>query len=168
MTLDLSYKVASTADVNHILELFKQTSLRLKQEGIEHWVVWQNPPQSKIDEIENACLEGQFYFGYLKEEFVGMFRLMNVDLPYWGKMDDEAYYLHALCVLPKFKGLSIGIEFINKAIELAKSNRIPILRLDCNKNNPVLPSYYEKLGFNKVGEVTMPHSVNNLYELYLD
>jgi len=96
-----------------------------------------------------------------------MYRLSQEDLDYWGPNNDGALYIHSLVTHPDFVGKGIGHQMIADVIRDMKTRNQTLLRLDCHAGNKKLCTYYEQLGFEKVGEKLMPHSLNNLYELYL-
>ncbi len=93
-----------------------------------------------------------------------MYRLMEVDLKYWGEQSDSAYYIHSLVVHPDYKGQQIGAQIIETIQGLAKVNKKEFLRLDCDSANPALCDYYRNLGFQEAGLIELELSVNMKFQ----
>lgn len=147
-----------------ILNLLKIAAVHLKVKDIDQWDYWLDPPQERLEWVKSGLENGQFHFIKSNEQLIGMYRLMNEDSLYWGKQDQDAYYLHSLVVKPQYAGKAIGQQIIDQLKNQAKFNGKSLLRLDCHAGNKALCNYYEKQGFLKVGQVQMPYSLNNLYE----
>lgn len=163
-------KVAYTKENEQIIiNLLKHAATWLKQEGIDHWRVWLDPTEERLNWMQEGLNNEQFYFLYtVKKDLIGMYRLMYNDELYWGKTEDKAAYIHSLVVKNDFKGQGIGAKVLNIIEEELKDKKIDFFRLDCNGENTRLCSYYEREGFEKVGEIKMPHSLNFLYEKKLN
>lgn len=155
---------ATNSNLNTILIMLKNASTSLNKKGIEQWAYWQNPPQEKIDWLTQGILNNEFFFVHSDNKLIGMFRLLFEDELYWGKQIKAAGYIHSLVIKPAFKGNQFGTKIIQRIEQNLLTENIKLIRLDCVSNNNGLCSYYEKLGFIKVGEVKMPLSLNNLYE----
>ena len=162
--MNFKFRQAHQNDLNEALNMLKEAATNLKSKEIEQWDFWLNPTQEKITWIREGFENNEFYFIIQNDITIGMFRLLDEDMLYWGKEQEKATYIHSLVVKPEFSGNRIGEKIIEKLGENAKNERIYILRLDCNAANKKLCHYYEKQGFVKVREKQMPHSLNNLYE----
>tara|TARA_B100001758_G_scaffold179545_1_gene156270 strand:+ start:166 stop:672 length:507 start_codon:yes stop_codon:yes gene_type:complete len=150
-------------ELNIVLEMFKDAAIRISKKNIDHWQYWKNPPQEKVNWVKEGLINKQFYFIVsINDEVIGMIRVLNKDLLYWGDNEDRARYIHSLTIKEKFNGLGLGAAVLNE-IEKEAIN-CDYLRLDCDSKNPQLCSYYVNLGFRKVGEKKLPLSVYNLYE----
>ena len=150
-------------ELNIVLDMFKDAAIRISKKKIDHWQYWKNPPQEKVNWVKEGLINKQFHFIVsINDEVMGMIRVLNKDLIYWGEKNDVACYIHSLTIKQKYNGLGLGAAVINE-IEKGAIN-CDYLRLDCDSKNPKLCSYYLKLGFRKVGEKKLPLSVYNLYE----
>ncbi|OIQ35210.1 MAG: hypothetical protein BM563_12010 [Bacteroidetes bacterium MedPE-SWsnd-G1] len=164
----MTFNQANKSDLTSIIQLLKNASIELEEKGIDQWKYWQNPPKEKIDWLKQGLLNNEFFFVTENERVIGMFRLLYEDELYWGKQNDKAGYIHSLVIKNEFKGRAFGNKIVAKIETYLLNNQVSLLRLDCVSNNKGLCSYYEKLGFKKVGEVQMPLSLNNLYEKKLN
>ncbi|MFM2393795.1 MAG: hypothetical protein RLZZ546_1777 [Bacteroidota bacterium] len=161
----LKFRQSKNEEIDIALSLLKQAAQKLKDNNINQWAFWLDPPDDKIDWIKKGFENNEFFFVETDhKEIVAMFRLSEKDEMYWGNQNDDAYYIHSLVVDKNFSGKKIGIQIIQLIESLLLDKGIFKLRLDCNASNLVLCNYYEMQGFVKVGEKQMPHSLNNLFE----
>ena len=164
---NLTYRKAKSHDVDLALELLKITAQDLQERGIDQWNYWLDPPQERLDWLREGFENDEFNFFFKNNTLVAMYRLMNMDLKYWGTQEEKAFYIHSLVVHPNLKGHHIGNQILMEIQKLAASSEIKILRLDCDSTNQRLCRYYEDYGFKKARQKQMPNSLNNLYELQL-
>lgn len=163
--MTITFKKAKKTDINRAFDLFRQAAETMIEKKIDHWKYWVDPPVEKINWVKEGFKKNEFYFVENEnKQLIGMFRLMEEDLLYWGKQEKKAKYIHSLVVLKEFTGHRIGNKIIEKVESLMLRDNLSILRLDCNADNERLCKYYTDLGFEKVGEVQMPLTKCNLYE----
>jgi ribosomal protein S18 acetylase RimI-like enzyme len=161
----MHFRKANQDELSKALSLLKQAAQRLKDKQVNQWGFWLDPPAERINWIKEGFENNEFYFVVNDhDDVIAMFRIMEEDDMYWGHQADLAYYIHSLVVAPNHTGQKLGERIIEEVESMATTKGIKLLRLDCNASNPALCGYYERLGFVKVGEKQMPHSLNNLYE----
>lgn len=164
---NVQFKQARLSELSVALQLLKEAAEWLQTKNTKQWNFWINPPAEKIAWIKEGFENREFYFVYQGGELAGMFRLMYYDEKYWGSRPDKfdkAAYVHSLTVRLDFKGNGFGSLILKMIEKKLTEENIYKFRLDCMKNNIGLCSYYEKYGFQKVGEVKMSWAVQNLYE----
>ncbi|MFD1553261.1 GNAT family N-acetyltransferase [Putridiphycobacter roseus] len=164
--MDFIFKRVEIKDKNIVLNLFKETAEKINKLNVDHWQYWKNPAQEQINWVMDGIQNKEFFFIYdlQEEEWFGMVRILKEDLMYWGKQDEKAIYVHSLVVKEKYNGKGIGIKILAKIASNAKNDHCKYLRLDADSKNPKLCSYYEKIGFKKVGVKALSLSAFNLYE----
>ena len=162
--MNISSEVMKSEDFQQCIELLKEAAKRLKTQNVDQWSYWLDPPTDKLQWVLKGISNGEFYKITEKDRIIAMYRLQESDELYWGKQDDEAWYIHSLVVADSHTGQAIGQKILTQLESDALSKNISILRLDCNALNKGLCSYYEKFGFIKVGQVQMPYSLNALFE----
>lgn len=162
--MDFEFRQGEKKDIHKAFNLLKSAAKILQKKNINQWHFWLNPTQEKINWINEGFSKKEFFFIQSKNQIIGMFRISNQDILYWGIQNDEARYIHSFVIDHKFSGNQLGKKVLDKIILDLKTNKIFILRLDCNASNLNLCAYYENQGFVKVGEKQMPHALNNLYE----
>ncbi len=147
------------------LKMFKQAATRIAKKKIDHWQYWHNPPEEKVHWVREGFLNKQFFFiENTAQETIGMIRIMNEDITYWGAKNDQALYVHSLVIAEGFKGLDIGKQVLGIVEYNALSKGCVCVRLDCSSDNLALCSYYEEYGFKKVGSTLLLDASFNLYE----
>ena len=166
--MNFKLRQANKNEIKEALNMLKEAAKILESKKIEQWEFWLNPSEEKIAWISEGFENKEFYFITQNDVIIGMFRLLDEDLLYWGKEKEKAKYIHSLVVKARYAGNKIGEKIIEQLSEDAKKEEVYILRLDCNAANSKLCEYYEKQGFIKVREKLMPHSLNNLYEKKLN
>lgn len=153
------------------LEMLKEAAQWLREKETDQWSFWLDPPTEKIAWIKEGFEKEQFYFVYLEDDLIGMFRLMYFDDMYWGHRDerfDTAAYVHSLTIQTAYKGRNMGAEVLKRIEKMLVAQGIFKFRLDCMQSNQSLCAYYEQQGFLKVGEVKMSWAMQNLYEKKLE
>ncbi len=149
------------------LKLLRIAATRLKDQEVKQWHYWIDPPRERLQWLQDGFDNLEFYFLVRDSRIIAMYRLMNEDLKYWGKQEKPAYYVHSLVVHPDFKGERLGVAILDHIQKLAINNNIALLRLDCDASNKALCKYYLHYGFQEVGKVTMPLSINALFEKHI-
>ena len=163
--MKLHFKQIIISDLPKVLSLFKAAAEKIAKKNVDHWQYWKNPPQEKIDWVKEGVSNHEFFFILNSSNaLIGMVRILEEDLLYWGEKDDNARYIHSLVVTNQFEGRGLGAQIIQMIENNTKKENCQFLRLDCDAQNSGLCNYYEKLGFLKVGQKEMPLSVNSLYE----
>lgn len=98
---------------------------------------------------------------------VGTFSLDWDDEPYWGAQEPIAGYVHGLSVRKGFNGAGLGTFMIEWCAEQIRTKDRSFIRLGCDARNTKLCSYYESLGFVRVGVKPLTEHddyVESLYE----
>lgn len=163
--MELSFKPIQDKDQTQVINLFKAAAHKINRMNIKHWQYWKNPPKEKLEWVEEGIKSQEYYFvKNQEEETIGMLRILDEDLLYWGQQSKKAKYIHSLVVVEKYNGKGIGKQIIDKVEKRAKKEHCQYLRLDADSKNPKLCRYYEKQGFKKVGTKQLPISTYNLYE----
>ncbi|HUH18374.1 GNAT family N-acetyltransferase [Albibacterium sp.] len=163
--MDFKLRQANREEIDKILSLFKLAAEKIAKMNIDYWQYWTNPPIEKVNWVKEGLLNHEFFFiESFQDEIIGMVRIMDKDLLYWGEMNDKAKYVHSLVISEEFEGHKIGKKVLERIENEAGENNYSFLRLDCDSKNVKLCRYYENQGFLKVGEKTLPLSIYNLYQ----
>lgn len=163
--MKLIFKSINKGDQNEVLKLFKKSAEKINRLNIDHWQYWKNPPSEKIKWVEEGIENNEYFFVQNTHyETLGMVRILEQDLVYWGEQSEKAKYIHSLVVKEKYNGKGIGSLILHNVANDAKEKHCKYLRLDVDSKNLKLCKYYEKQGFKKVGIKKLPLSVNTLYQ----
>jgi ribosomal protein S18 acetylase RimI-like enzyme len=163
--MKLIFKSINKEDQNEVLKLFQESAEKINRMNIDHWQYWKNPSLEKIKWVEEGIENNEYFFVQnTQQETIGMVRILEQDLMYWGEQSQKAKYIHSLVVKEKYNGNGIGALILYKIANDAKEKHCKYLRLDADSKNPKLCKYYEKQGFKKVGIKKLPLSVYTLYQ----
>lgn len=166
--MNLRFQTIKSSDKKAVLALFKDAADKIEKKKIDHWQYWKNPPIEKVQWVEEGIANKEFFFIKTTEsETIGMVRILEDDLMYWGEQSDKSKYIHSLVVIEKYEGQGIGELIIKKVEKEAKVSGFSYLRLDSDAKNPKLCNYYEKQGFQKVGVRELSLSTYILYQKVL-
>ena len=161
----ITFHQIESKDRVQVLMLFRKAAEKIDQMNIDHWQYWKNPPLEKINWMDDGIKNKEFFFiANENEEKIGMVRILNQDIIYWGNTNDKAIYIHSLVILEEYNGQGYGSKVINQIEKKAIKNQCQFLRLDAVTSNTKLCKYYENLGFEKIGTKQMTSSLNSLYE----
>lgn len=164
-SMKIIFKQVENKDKQKVLQLFKDSAEKISKLNIDHWQYWRNPPLEKIKWVEEGIANHEFFFVHaLTGENIGMVRIMEADELYWGKQKDKAFYIHSLVVSESHNGKGLGADIIQEIANKAKEANCNYVRLDAEATNPKLCSYYQRLGFEKVGSKELSLSTYNLYQ----
>lgn len=144
------------ADINEIDEvkaLLKEAAEWLKERKIQQWSYLLEGGED--EEIIRSIQAGNTYVMKIENVAVGTFTLAEEqnewDQDIWGKLDDQAAYLHRFAVKQTFIGSGIGAEMLVWMEKLLQEQHIPLLRLDCVEHNVKLNEFYQRNGFIREG-----------------
>ncbi|CAM1373530.1 GNAT family N-acetyltransferase [Tenacibaculum xiamenense] len=163
--MTISFKQIEKEDLAKVLSLFKEAAEKINKKNVDHWQYWKNPPKEKVEWVAEGIANREFYFINTEQnENIGMVRILDEDIPYWGKQSEKAKYIHSLVIKERFNGKGLGATIIQKIENDSIKTNTEFLRLDADAKNLGLCRYYEKIGFEKVGIKKTPLSTNNLYQ----
>ncbi len=151
-----------------VFDLLSAAAKTLAKKRINQWEYWQNPPIEKVIWVEEGIKKEEFFFIInQKQQTMGVVRVSNDDVLYWGQMNDKAKYIHSLIIHEEFSGNKLGVKVVDKIKEEAILNNVEYLRLDCDYSNKKLCKYYINQGFEKVGQKQLSLGKYNLYQQYI-
>ncbi|HRH77919.1 MAG TPA: GNAT family N-acetyltransferase [Cellvibrionaceae bacterium] len=109
----------------------------------------------------------ELHFFRSEHEIYGMLFIQNNDHLFWPEVPpNESYFIHKLAILPKFKGKGFGYKILNSVVDLACTNGVKYVRLDCDPRAK-LTSYYQNFGFTYVSSATVNGFPVVKYELLI-
>ena len=88
------------------------------------------------------------YLALLADQAVGTFALQWSDQETWGRVPDDAGYVHGLAVRRDFAGRGLGRELLGWTENRVFQSGKKCLRLDCTAGNDALDANYRRAGFD--------------------
>ncbi len=161
-------RAAQLSDIPQITALFKEAISDMCLRGIHQW-----------DEIYPSCellrsdVEKRQMYVLVCEGVIVSAVVINdeQDEEYksaqWKYTKANAAVIHRLCVHPSHQGRGYGRASVTEAERLMKSMGYTAVRLDAFSQNPFALKLYERLGYERAGEVRFRKGIFFLYEKLL-
>ena len=128
--------------------------------------IWRDEWLTKEELITIDAQPENFYIGKIDGVAVCAFILQRRDSEYWADTENEAVYLHKLCVKREFAGRSMTGFIIEAIKQLCKEKGLKYIRLDTALDEEAVKKIYLKLGFKIVNIIDYPNGRSvALYEL---
>lgn len=134
------------------------------------WIEELGAPLWKKDEIDVEAVQGEvaaglYWIARVDGEVAGCVRYQLEDPLFWPDATlGEAAYLHRLAIRRAYGGGEVSSALIDWAKTHARDRGHLYLRLDCDVGRPRLRAFYERHGFNAVGEREVGLYTVALYE----
>lgn len=155
----------AVGDVNASVNILREVAQWCEDNNMGMWKVSDLTKESLLHELteENFCV------GRIGRDSACSMILQWNDPLFWPEAkENEAGYIHKLCVRRKYSGMGLSGEMINFAVAECKRRDIRYLRLDTGWSNGPLCKLYESLGFRKVGMRMLGDNKFALYEMKID
>jgi ribosomal protein S18 acetylase RimI-like enzyme len=121
------------------------------------------------ERLLSGVTDDNFLVGRIEEDNVCSMILQWSDPIFWPEAEEnEAGYIHKLCVRRKYSGMGLSKKMIEYAVSECKKRGIRYLRLDTGWRKEPLCKLYEGLDFRKVGKKILGEREYALYELKID
>ncbi len=160
-TPEVAIRRATADDLETVLELLAEGGREMVARGEP--CVWPDPfPAEKVAPLLEA---GGVYVGVVGAGgIVGTLTLVEQDPAYWGERSHPCAHLHRMAVRRSFGGRGVGRRMVEWAVREATARGARILRLECLRDASSLRTYYESLGFRRIGDAEVTGLDLALYE----
>jgi predicted N-acetyltransferase YhbS len=143
----VNVRTATAADVPAVASILDEATAYVQTKGSDQWRV----PFPR-DELHDRVGRGELYVVDFGDETAATFTLLLDDPFFWGARPADAVYLHKLAVRRAFAGQRLGERIVDWILHEAAGRGREFVRLDCQRDLPGIRDYYERLGFELVGE----------------
>ena len=139
---------ATPADIDDIHALRRSLEDWMAANGTVQW------PQGSLprERIATQVDAGEWHVVRDNLGLVATVRLLWTDPDFWGDDDTPAVYVHGLMVDRRATGHGLGTALLDWAAARGRDAGVDLFRLDCRTTNPVIRAYYERYGFQAVGQ----------------
>ncbi|MHA6533538.1 GNAT family N-acetyltransferase [Paenibacillus sp. BAC0078] len=149
--MENNFKVLS-GDVNTAINVMKEVTAWGRSVGFS---VWKDEYLTR-EKLLAGINEDDFYIGKVLDENASCMILQWNDALFWPKAkENEAGYIHKLCVRREYSGKGLSRKMVEFAKEECRKRNIGFLRLDTGWNKKKLRDLYESLGFELVGKIIL-------------
>ena len=156
---------ANISELEEVVGLYKKAIAHMHLNGIFQWD--DIYPNEKV--LRKDIEKGELYIFSIDEKPAAAVVLnRKFDLEYyigrWVNNDSSFYVVHRLCVSPDFQGMGVGRRVMLEIEKLLVQMGAKSIRLDAFPKNPAAISLYQRLGYNKVGEIYFRKGLFHLFE----
>jgi GNAT superfamily N-acetyltransferase len=140
-----------------VLAVLADAAAWLRVQGVEQWPD-RFPPEWVMPTVE----AGETWLAEIDGQIIGSLVVQWEDPLFWAGYRSDAGYLHRLAV--RRHGDGLGARLLLWAEGHAAAEGKSYLRLDCVAWNGSLRAYYERAGYEHVGDVTVDEFTQARYE----
>jgi len=144
-------------EIDVVLDVLDEAAAWLQTRGIEQW-----PARFERDWVMPAIERGETWLAEIDGQIVASLVVQWDDALCWAGYPSDAGYLHRLAV--RRHGDGLGGRLLRWAERRAAAAGKTCLRLDCVASNESLRAYYERAGYEHVGDVTVGPYTQARYE----
>jgi GNAT superfamily N-acetyltransferase len=144
-------------EVDVVLDVLANAAAWLRSRGVEQW-----PDRFATDWVMPAIEAGETWLAELDGQIVGSLVVQWDDPLFWAGYPSDAGYLHRLAV--RRHGDNLGARLLLWAEGHAVAEGKTYLRLDCVAWNDSLRAYYERAGYEYLGDVTVDEFTQARYQ----
>jgi GNAT superfamily N-acetyltransferase len=148
-------------DIELVLAVLADAAAWLQTRDVDQW-----PDRFPADWVIPAIERGETWLADVDGEVVGTLVVQWEDPIFWAGSPSDAGYLHRLAA--RRHGDGLGGRLLVWAEQHAADNGKAFLRLDCVAENMSLRAYYERAGYDYVGDVTVGAFTQRRYEKRVD
>lgn len=145
--------LATSKESDQIISLLKDAAKWLKERQIDQWGFLASGGED--EGIRQAIHNKETFIVKRDGEIVATFTLYHEqtewDQHVWGRLNDEAVYLHRLALSRSEIGSGLGKVVLQWMVNHLRNEGKSTLRLDCVGDNVKLNEFYLNNGFEMVG-----------------
>jgi GNAT superfamily N-acetyltransferase len=153
----VNLRKARPDEIEVVLAVLADAAAWLRKRGVEQW-----PDRFPSDWVTPAIGAGETWLAEHDGKIVGSLVVQWDDPLFWAGYPSDAGYLHRLAV--RRHGDGLGSRLLRWAEDHAAAEGKTYLRLDCVASNESLCAYYERAGYEHVGDVTVDEFTQTRYE----
>jgi GNAT superfamily N-acetyltransferase len=156
-TVTMEIRPARVDEIEVVLDVLAEAASWLRARGVEQW-----PERFEREWVMPAIERGETWLAEVDGEAVGTLVVQWEDPIFWAGYPEDAGYLHRLAV--RRRGTGLGARLLRWAEGHTAGAGQGYLRLDCVAWNEPLRAYYERAGYEHVGDVTVGPYTQARYE----
>lgn len=158
---------ATYEDIDAILEVTKSCAKHMIEKNILQW----NEHYPNALAFENDVKRNELYVLEKDKTVLGCIVISTyMDEEYipikWLTPSESNIYIHRLAINPAYQGKGYAQQLMNFAEKLAKDNNYKSIRLDTFSQNRRNQEFYEKRGYQRLGNIFFPKQSEHPFYCY--
>ncbi|MGK0386740.1 MAG: ribosomal protein S18 acetylase RimI-like enzyme [Patiriisocius sp.] len=158
---------AKASEIIQLITITKACAVHMIAQNVFQW----NEHYPNVKAFENDFNKGELYVLYASERLVGCitistFKDSEYDNITWLTEDGNQYYIHRLAVDPAFQKQGYAKQLMDFAEDFAKTNTAVSIRLDTFSQNKRNQRFYDKRGYQKLGNIYFPKQSEHPFYCY--
>ncbi|MEM5565770.1 GNAT family N-acetyltransferase [Psychroserpens sp. AS72] len=158
---------ATRNDIDDIIKITKACAKHMIDQNIFQW----NEHYPKPEAFENDVDRHELYVLEIENNIAGCIVISTLmDEEYkpikWLTTNTNNIYIHRLAIHPKHQGKGYAQKLMEYAEEYSKSNNYISVRLDTFSQNQRNQKFYEKRGYQKLGDIYFPKQSEHPFHCY--
>jgi GNAT superfamily N-acetyltransferase len=153
----VNVRLAQANEIDAVLDVLADAATWLRERGIEQW-----PERFDADWVMPAIERSETWLAERDGEVVGTLVVQWDDPIFWAGYPNDAGYLHRIAA--RDRGGGVGAYLLRWAEQYTASHGKEFLRLDCIAENDALRAYYERAGYEHLGDVSVGPYVEARYQ----
>lgn len=160
-------ELAKISEIPDILDLTNGCRLLMESNGIFQWTTEYPSKNQFITDVDRK----ELYVFKQKNNIIGCIVLsVLMDEEYktvkWLTKNNMNLYIHRLGVDPKHQGQGFAQQLMDFAENYARTNHFASIRLDTFSQNKRNQYFYEKRGYQKLGDIHFPNQSKHPFHCY--
>lgn len=154
-------------DLQQLMALTRACAKFMISQGIHQW----NEHYPSVTAFEKDLNRKELYVFELKKTVIGCIVISTLkDDEYipisWLSETEHNIYIHRLAILPEFQGQGYAQQLMDFAEDYAKSKGFESVRLDTFSQNKRNHRFYEKRGYQRLGNIFFPKQSTDPFHCY--
>ena len=158
---------AKISEIDDILTISRACAQHMIAQGIHQW----NEFYPSRQHFENDLQRKELFVMVEEDSVLGAIVLSTfMDEEYkavqWTTPTDNDLYVHRLCIHPIYQGQGKAQEMMAFAEDYAKKHQFTSIRLDTFSQNKRNQQFYEKQGYQRLGDIYFPKQSEAPFHCY--
>lgn len=154
-------------DLRQLMALTRACAKFMISQGIHQW----NEHYPSVTAFEKDLNRKELYVFELEKTVIGCIVISTLKddeyLPIsWLSETEHNIYIHRLAILPEFQGHGYAQQLMDFAEDYAKSKGFESVRLDTFSQNKRNHRFYEKRGYQRLGNIFFPKQSTDPFHCY--
>jgi len=158
---------AKISEIDDIMEITRACARRMISLGIYQWNEQYPAREAFLNDLERDELYVNEKEGKVAGAIVISTYMDDEYIPIsWLTPNEKNVYIHRVCVHPDFQGKGLAQEMMGFAETQSKNQGFASVRLDTFSQNERNQRFYEKRGYQKLGDIFFPKQSEHPFHCY--